>query len=110
MNYLDLLPNDVMKIIDREIQNSNIVKRRIERKQNKKMNRDQKRIAEHKIYYMNNSPDYTINILYINKTKNTHKELMTTMNIHKNYSMTFLKNMVNYFYIQNNVLEVMNHI
>ena len=50
MNYLDLLPNDVMKIIDREIQNSNIVKRRIERKQNKKNNRDQKRIAEHKIY------------------------------------------------------------
>jgi hypothetical protein len=50
MNYLDLLPNDVMKIIDREIQNSNIIRRRIERKQKEKMNRDQKRIAEHKIY------------------------------------------------------------
>ncbi len=36
MNYLDLLPNDVMKIIDREIQNTNIVKRIIEKKQNKK--------------------------------------------------------------------------
>ena len=50
MNYLDLLPNDVMKIIDREIQNTNIVKRRIERKQNNNKNRDQKRIAENKIY------------------------------------------------------------
>jgi hypothetical protein len=110
MNYLELLPNDVMKIIDREIQNSNILKRRIERKQNKKMNRDQKRIAEHKIYlYEQFARLYNEYIVY-QQNKNTHKELMTTMNIHKDYSMTFLKNMVNCFYIQNNVLEVMNHI
>ena len=48
MNYLDLLPNDVMKIINREVQNTHIIKRRTERKQNRKMNRDQKRIAERK--------------------------------------------------------------
>ncbi len=50
MNYLDILPNDVMKIINREIQNAHIIKRRIERKQNRNMNREQKRIADHKKY------------------------------------------------------------
>ena len=48
MNYLDLLPNDVMKIINREVQNAHIIKIRTEKKQNRKMNRDQKRIAERK--------------------------------------------------------------
>ena len=48
MNYLDLLPYDVMKIINRELQNAHIIKRRIERKQNRKINREQKRIGEHK--------------------------------------------------------------
>ena len=50
MNYLELLPNDVMKIINRKVQDAHIIKRRIERKQNRIMNRDQKRIAEHKRY------------------------------------------------------------
>ena len=89
MNYLDLLPNDVMKIIDREIQNSNIIKRRIERKQNKKMNRDQKRIAERRIYlYEQFARLYNKYIVY-QQTKNTHKEL--TINILKDYTMTFVK-------------------
>ena len=48
MNYLDLFPNDVMKIINREIQNAHIIKRRIERKQNRIMNRDQKKTADRK--------------------------------------------------------------
>jgi hypothetical protein len=48
MNYLDLLPNDVMKIINREIQNAHIIKRRIERKQNRIMNREQKKTADRK--------------------------------------------------------------
>ena len=48
MNYLDTLPNDIMKIINREVQNAHIIKRRIERKQNRKMNRDQKEKAERK--------------------------------------------------------------
>ena len=34
---------------------------------------------------MINSPDYTINILNINKIKNTHKELMNTMNLLEDY-------------------------
>ena len=50
MNYLDLLPNDVMKIINRKVQDAHIIKRRIERKQNRKINREQKRIGEHKRY------------------------------------------------------------
>ena len=48
MNYLDNLPDDVKKIINREVQNAHIAKRRIERKQNKKMNRDQRETAERK--------------------------------------------------------------
>ena len=50
MNYLDVLPNDVMKIINREVQKAHIIKRRIERKQNRKMNRDQRETAERKRY------------------------------------------------------------
>ena len=50
MNYLELLPDDVMKIINRKVQDAHIIKRRIERKQNRKINREQKRIGEHKRY------------------------------------------------------------
>jgi len=50
MNYLDALPNDIMKIINREVQNAHIIKRRIERKQNRKMNREKKEEAERKRY------------------------------------------------------------
>ncbi len=35
MNYLDLLPNDVMKIINRKVQDLNIIERRNERQENK---------------------------------------------------------------------------
>ena len=48
MNYLDLLPNDVIKLINREVEKAHIIKRRIERKRNRNMNREQKRIAERK--------------------------------------------------------------
>ena len=48
MNYLDLLPNDVMKLVNREVEKAHIIKRRIERKRNRNMNREQKRIAERK--------------------------------------------------------------
>ena len=48
MNYLDLLPNDVMKLVNREVEKAHIIKRRIERKRNRIMNREQKRIAERK--------------------------------------------------------------
>jgi arginyl-tRNA--protein-N-Asp/Glu arginylyltransferase len=48
MNYLDLLPTDVMKLVNREVEKAHIIKRRIERKRNRNMNREQKRIAERK--------------------------------------------------------------
>ena len=35
MNYLDILPNDVMKIINRKVQDAQIIKRRTERKEDK---------------------------------------------------------------------------
>jgi hypothetical protein len=38
----------VMKIINREIQNAHVIKRRIEGKQNRTMNRVQKRTADRK--------------------------------------------------------------
>ncbi len=57
MNYLDLVPNDVINIINRDFQNIQIIQGRIERKQNRKMNRDQKEIAEHtKRYLYEQSP------------------------------------------------------
>jgi hypothetical protein len=48
MNYLDLLPNDITKIINRKVQDLYIIERRKERKENKKMNREQKRKANRK--------------------------------------------------------------
>ena len=48
MNYLDLLPDDVMKIINRKVEDLHIISRRKEKKINKKINREQKIIADHK--------------------------------------------------------------
>jgi hypothetical protein len=48
MNYLDLLPNDVMKIINRKVEDLHIISRKKERKENKKINMEQKRIADYK--------------------------------------------------------------
>ncbi len=48
MNYLDLLPDDVMKIINRKLQEAHIIERRIERKRNRKVNREQKQVADRK--------------------------------------------------------------
>jgi len=42
MNYLDLLPCDVIKIINRKVQDLHIIERRKERKENRKINREQK--------------------------------------------------------------------
>ena len=110
MNHLDLLPDDVVKIINREVQKAHITKRRIERKQSTKINRDQREKQNVKDVYTNNTPDYIINILNIKKTKNTHKELINNINTPRDYIRKFLKITVICFYIQNNVLEVMNHI
>ena len=48
MNYLNLLPNDVMKIINRKVQDLQIIKRRTERKEIKRIQRAKKRIADDK--------------------------------------------------------------
>ena len=45
MNYLDLLPCDVIKIINRKVQDLHIIERRKERKENRKMNREQEQKA-----------------------------------------------------------------
>jgi hypothetical protein len=48
MNYFDILPNDVIKIINRKVQDLHIIERRKERKENKKIQREKKRIADNK--------------------------------------------------------------
>ena len=48
MNYLNLLPDDVMKIINKKIQDLQIIKRRTERKEIKRIQRAKKRIADNK--------------------------------------------------------------
>ena len=53
MNYLDLLPGDVMKIINRKVQDLHIIERRKERKENRKINREKKQIANRKRYIYN---------------------------------------------------------
>jgi hypothetical protein len=54
MNYLDFLPNDIMKIINRKVQDLYIIERRKERKENRKINREQKRKANRKDLFMKN--------------------------------------------------------
>ena len=53
MNYLDLLPDDVMKIINRKVQDLHIIERRKERKENRKMNREQEQKANRRRYIYN---------------------------------------------------------
>jgi hypothetical protein len=48
MNHLDLLPNDITKIIDRKVQDLHIIQRRKERKKIEKLNREQKQKANRK--------------------------------------------------------------
>ena len=48
MNYLDLLPDDVMKIINRKVHDLQIIERRKERKRNKQMNKVKKQVADRK--------------------------------------------------------------
>ena len=48
MNYLDLLPDDVMKIINRKLHDLQIKNRKIERKENQRKMIEQKRIADNK--------------------------------------------------------------
>ncbi len=65
MNYWDLLPDDLTKIINRKVQDLHIIERRKERKENRKLNREQKRKANRKrfIYekYVNLYKEYVKN-------------------------------------------------
>jgi hypothetical protein len=46
MNYLDLLPDDVMKIINRKVHNAQILKRKLERKENIRIAEEKKLKAD----------------------------------------------------------------
>ena len=48
MNYLDFLPDDVTKIINRKLHDLQIKNRKIERKENQRKMIEQKRIADNK--------------------------------------------------------------
>ena len=62
MNYLDLLPVDVMKIINRKLHDLQIIRRRTERKINKEIAKENKRKADRRRMILKNSPDYIENI------------------------------------------------
>ena len=64
MNYLDILPNDVMKIINRKVQDAQIIKRRTERKENKRIQREKKQIADKKKGYTQNLYIYIKDIYF----------------------------------------------
>ena len=64
MNYLDILPNDVMKIINRKVQDAQIIKRRTERKENKRIQREKKQIADNKKGYTQNLYIYMKDIYF----------------------------------------------
>ena len=53
MNFLDLLPDDVMKIINRKVKDLHIIERRKEKKENRKMNREQEEKAYRRRYISN---------------------------------------------------------
>ena len=65
MNYLDLLPDDVTKIINRKVHDLQIKHRKIERKENQRKMIEQKQIADNKkrIYdkYVRLYEQYVIN-------------------------------------------------
>ena len=65
MNFLDFLPVDVMKIINRKVHDLQIIKRKIERKENKRKMIEQKLIADNKKRIYNKFV-----ILYENYVKN----------------------------------------
>ena len=48
MNYLDLLPDDVLKIINHKVQKLQIIYKKAERKENKRIQREKKQIADNK--------------------------------------------------------------
>ena len=50
MNYLDLLPDDILQMINRKVKDDYIVKRRLERKANRRLNREQKDNAKKREY------------------------------------------------------------
>ena len=64
MNYLDILPNDVMKIINRKVQDAQIIERRTERKENKRIQREKKQIADNKKGYTQNLYIYMKDIYF----------------------------------------------
>ena len=64
MNYLDILPNDVMIIINRKVQDAQTIKRRTERKENKRIQREKKQIADNKKEYTQNLYIYIKDIYF----------------------------------------------
>ncbi len=74
MNYLDILPNDVMKISNRNLQDAQIIKKRTERKENKKIQSEKKRIADYKKMIYSKFVDLYQNHLFLEE-ENEEKRL-----------------------------------
>ncbi len=93
MNYLDILPNDIMKIINKKVEKLHIIERRIERKRNKKINREQREIAEKK---RNIYEKYVI-LFYKYNEYNERKKNQDKINKQSEYTMNLRNEIINKF-------------
>lgn len=104
MNYLDILPDDTIKIINREVQKAYIIKRRIERKNNRKINREQKEKAEKRKNIIEKYARLYYNYIeYQNNKKYTEK-----INKDNNYTMSLYRKIINEY--GENVIEIEEYI
>lgn len=104
MNYLDILPDDTIKIINREVQKAYIIKRRIERKNNRKINREQKEKAEKRKNIIEKYARLYYNYIeYQNNKKYTEK-----INKDNNYTMSLYRKIINEY--GENVIETEEYI
>jgi len=93
MNYLDILPNDIMKIINKKVENLHIIERRKQRKINRKINKEQRKIAEKKRNIYNK---YVILFEKYNKY-NENKKNQDKLNKQSEYTMNLRNEIINKF-------------
>ena len=104
MNYLDNLPDDAIKIINREVQKAYIIKRRIERKNNRKINREQKEKAEER----KNIIEKYIRLYYNYIEYQNNKKYTEKINKDNNYNMSLYRKIINEY--GENVIETEEYI
>lgn len=100
MNYLDNLPDDAIKIINREVQ----TRRRIERKNNRKINREQKEKADER----KNIIEKYIRLYYNYIEYQNNKKYTEKINKDNNYNMSLYRKIINEY--GENIIETEEYI